>query len=78
MKNYVNRLILRLRKEGLVSYIKNLITDVFLRKKPSHEYPYIIQAIINKIKAKTYLEIGSLKEIEFLYKRLGIIRCMVI
>ena len=61
MLDLIKRLLLKIRKEGHIFFIKNLLVDIFVKKKPPHKYPYIILAIIEKMKAKSYLEIGVLK-----------------
>ncbi|MFX0132325.1 MAG: class I SAM-dependent methyltransferase [Candidatus Hodarchaeota archaeon] len=54
-------------EKGFISYIRDLLVDFFLKRKLSFKHPYIIQLIINRLKAKTYLEIGVLYGVCFSY-----------
>jgi len=69
MLSLVKQLLLKIRERDFISYSINLIKNIFIPKPPLYNFHYIVSVIIQKLLAKTYLEIGVYKGDCFFYQK---------
>jgi len=70
MLSFVKQLLLKIRERDFISYSTYLLKKTLIPKKPPpYNFHYIVSVIIEKLQAKTYLEIGVFKGDFFFFQR---------